>query len=82
MCTISTNAKNFVCKKRLGDEITGEDWRQLGYGQVRALCLALSAFSLGKQAYFVQCSLLNFKKKQFPESIAVYRKTEVSKGIA
>ena len=43
---MSTNAKNFVSKKRLGDEITGEDWRQLGYGQVRAPSLALSAFSL------------------------------------
>ena len=33
-------------KKRLGDDIAEEDWRQLGYGQVRAPSLALSAFSL------------------------------------
>ena len=54
-CAVSTSAKNFVRKKRLGDEITGEDWRQLAYGQVRAPSLTLSAFmsfSLRKKGIF------------------------------
>ena len=54
-CAVSTSAKNFVRKRDLVMN-TGEDWRQLGYRQVRAPSLALSAFmsfSLRKKGIFL-----------------------------